>query len=163
MEDLFKYKAWANLELLELMGSIDKDEYPDQWTMAIRLMNHTWVVDQIFYAHLNGRTHGFDNTNTVETPTLSSLCSKIRQSDGTLIEYVQNIDKNSLSEIIHFKFTDELPGSMSRQEILSHLVVHGTYHRGNVGMLLTECGIQRPSDILTRYLHMSEPERRQKS
>jgi uncharacterized damage-inducible protein DinB len=49
---------------------------------------------------------------------------------------------------------------MTREEMLFHVLAHGAYHRGNVGMALTACGIDRPKDTFTRFLHLSEPGRR---
>ena len=49
---------------------------------------------------------------------------------------------------------------MTREEMLFHVLADGAYHRGNVGMILTPCGIDRPKDTFTRFLHLSEPDRR---
>ncbi|GLQ33578.1 DinB family protein [Litoribrevibacter albus] len=156
MENKFRYKAWANQELLELVKQINKDEQPDQWTTAIRLLNHTLVVDKIFIAHLQGVAHSFSATNTPETPTLAQLKQRIEETDAWLISYVQELSPTSLKEEVEFTFTDGDSGRMTREEILDHLIIHGAYHRGNVGMLLTECGLNRPADIFTRFLHMPE-------
>ena len=51
---LFKYKAWANDEILTAMKLLDKKAHPDERHTAIRILNHTYVVDRIFAAHLRG-------------------------------------------------------------------------------------------------------------
>lgn len=156
MENKFRYKAWANQELLELVEQIKNDEHPEQRTTAIRLLNHTLVVDKIFIAHLQGQSHPFSATNTSETPTLNQLKQSIEETDAWLINYAMDQSPTSLKENIHFTFTDGDSGRMTREQILDHLIIHGAYHRGNVGMLLTECGLNRPADIFTRFLHMPE-------
>lgn len=77
----FAYKAWANAELLQALARIDPDAYPAQRQRAIRLLNHTHVVDRIFAAHLDGGTHPFAASNTRQTPTLGALGAAIVQSD----------------------------------------------------------------------------------
>ena len=49
---------------------------------------------------------------------------------------------------------------MSREEILMHVITHGAYHRGNVGQVLKNISVTPPRDILTKFLHTSEPGRR---
>jgi uncharacterized damage-inducible protein DinB len=49
---------------------------------------------------------------------------------------------------------------MTREEILLHVITHGGYHRGNVGQMLKSISIAPPRDLYTKFLHVSEPERR---
>lgn len=162
MKNQFRYKAWANTEILDALANIDPSGHPAEWKQAIRLMNHTYVVDRIFAAHLGGARHPFDATNTPETPTLDELRESISKSDAWFQEYVGRIDGSELDETIAFTFTDGKSGSMTREEMLFHVLAHGAYHRGNVGMVLTACGVDRPSDTFTRFLHLVEPNRRER-
>jgi uncharacterized damage-inducible protein DinB len=145
------YKALLNIE-----GA----SATDQWQSVIRTMNHMCVVDRIFAAHLVGVAHGYSGANTPETPSVSALQAAVEETDAWYIRYVSDLTPAQLSETIHFTFTDGLHGSMSREEILLHVVTHGTYHRGAVGRMLSESGIESPPDTLTRFLHFAEPDRR---
>lgn len=160
MRRRFDYKAWANAEILEAIAGVDPSRHPEQWTLAVRLMNHTYVVDRIFSAHLAGGTHGFQATNTPVTPTYAELRDRIAASDGWYSQYVDALSGSDLGEPIAFAFTDGERGCMTREEMLFHVLAHGAYHRGNVGMVLTSCGIDRPKDTFTRFLHLVEPGRR---
>lgn len=160
MKDQFRYKAWANTEILDVLAQVDEARHPEQWRLAVRLMNHTYVVDRIFAAHLTGTTHPFEATNTVETPTVAELRENISKSDEWYQQYVGQLDHDKLHESISFTFTDGDRGSMTREEMLFHILAHGTYHRGNVGMVLSSCGLERPKDTFTRFLHLTDPARR---
>jgi uncharacterized damage-inducible protein DinB len=160
MKSKFRYKAWANAEILASIAKIDSVRHPDPWRLAIRLMNHTYVVDRIFAAHLSGAAHEFQDTNTHETPSLDQLRDRIAASDDWYQHYVSRLPQADLCKPVSFVFTDGDRGSMTREEMLSHILLHGAYHRGNVGMILTSCGIDRPKDTFTRFLHLSEPNRR---
>jgi len=105
---------------------------------------------------LQGESHSFDATNTSETPSVKQLQGSIQDVDNWLIHYAATLTQTSLDEMIHFTFTDGDAGSMSRNQILNHLIIHGAYHRDNIGMLLTECGINRPSDTFTKFLHQQK-------
>jgi uncharacterized damage-inducible protein DinB len=160
MRRKFRYKAWANAEILDSIARIDASRYPEQWTLAVRLMNHTCVVDRIFAAHLAGEPHGFQGTNTPGTPSLDQLRESISASDAWYQRYVEHVADIDLAQSLPFTFTDGDSGTMTREEMLFHVLAHGAYHRGNVGMVLTACGIDRPKDTFTRFLHSSEPARR---
>jgi uncharacterized damage-inducible protein DinB len=49
---------------------------------------------------------------------------------------------------------------MARQEMLIHILLHGAYHRGEVGRILAEAGLTPPWDTYAVHLHRSEPSRR---
>jgi uncharacterized damage-inducible protein DinB len=161
LQSLFRYKAWANDELLTLLGTIDAAAHPTVLHSAIRVLNHTHVVDGIFKGHLLGVPHGYSATNTQDTPTLPALAAAVRAVDAWYIGYVGSLGAASLREQIRFNFTDGDAGLMTREEILLHVITHGGYHRGQAGQLMRSAAVAPPRDLYTRYLHASEPERRQ--
>lgn len=158
---LFEYKAWANARMLEAMLAIDGERFPEQRRKAIRVMNHTFVVDRIFAAHLLGEPNPHTATNTEETPELPALTESIRGNDAWLLDHVRGLPVEQLGERIRFHFTDGNAGEMSRAEMLQHLIVHGAYHRGAVGQILDALSLPRPADTINVYLHAAEPWRRE--
>jgi uncharacterized damage-inducible protein DinB len=84
----------------------------------------------------------------------------VADSDLWYVDYVNQLASAHLSEILTFTFTDGGSGRMSREEMLAHVATHGGYHRGAVGQIMKQVSIATPRDILTRFLHDSEPERR---
>ncbi|MGN4987672.1 DinB family protein [Aeromonas hydrophila] len=157
---LFRYKAWANGELLDALATLDAAQYDEARHTALRIFNHIHVVDAIFKANLLGERHGFTATNTPETPTLAMLRSAISQLDAWYLDYVAGLSQADGEAILSFNFVDGDKGQMSRAEMLLHLVTHGGYHRGAIGRILVQCGITPPRDTLTTFLHRSEPGRR---
>ena len=157
---LFKYKAWANVELFAGLGKLDPVLHQSERHTAIRLLNHIHVVDSIFAAHLAGEPHAKEGTNTPETPTLEALGNAVTASDRWYIAYVGNVPSDRLAERVSFTFTDAQVGTMSREEMLAHVITHGGYHRGAVGRIMAQLSITPPRDTFTVYLHQSEPQRR---
>lgn len=157
---LFRYKAWADGELLDALATLDAAQYDEAHHTALRIFNHIHVVDAIFKANLLGERHGFTATNTPETPTLAMLRSAISQLDAWYLDYVAGLSQADGEAILSFNFVDGDKGQMSRAEMLLHLVTHGGYHREAIGRILVQCGITPPRDTLTTFLHRSEPGRR---
>jgi uncharacterized damage-inducible protein DinB len=160
---LFEYKAWANEELFAELAKMAADTHALERQTAIRLLNHIHVVDRIFSAHLSGTTHGYNATNTTETPALEALRQAVAETDRWYVEHVATLTPVQLEERLSFQFTDGAGGGMSRQEMLAHVATHGGYHRGAVGRILAQAGVPPPRDIFTVYLHQAEPGRRQAS
>lgn len=158
---LFKYKAWANEELFAELQKVDPVTLTAERHSAIRILNHIYVVDRIFAAHLSGTKHPYSATNTPETPTLDELHAAVTKSDRWYVDYVSTLPPELLSENLTFTFTDGGQGRMSREEMLAHVITHGGYHRGAVGQIMKQVSIAPPRDIFTGYLHKSQPERRE--
>jgi uncharacterized damage-inducible protein DinB len=157
---LFRFKSWADTELLEALGAIDAASHPAEHKAAVRTVNHLHVVDQIFRGHLQGVPHGFEATNTPHTPALAELRQSVGAVDDWYVSYVDGLSEAQLVEEVRFTFTDGDAGRMTRQEILMHVLTHGGYHRGAVGQVLRSVGIAPPRDLYARFLHATEPQRR---
>lgn len=159
LRSLFGYKAWANSELFALLGKLPASN-AEQLTTCLRTLNHIHVVDRIFRAHLSGEPRPFNATNTPETPSLMELQESVRSTDAWYVAYVSSLEEHLLSQTVSFTFTDGDTGSMSREEILLHVITHGGYHRGNVGQVMKSISVAPPRDLYTKFLHVSEPNRR---
>ncbi|QUJ66406.1 DinB family protein [Photobacterium sp. GJ3] len=159
---LFDYKIWANREIYSAVSQIDAERHPRERHIAIRLLNHIYVTDDIFKAHLSGHTHHYTATNTEETPALETLQTQVAALDHWYLDYVTSADAATLNQPIQFQFTDGQAGCMTPQEMLFHILMHGGYHRGAVGRILAELGIQPPADTLAGFWHQTQPQRREK-
>lgn len=161
LQSLFAQKSWANNELFNALAAVDAAQHPAALHTAIRTLNHIHVVDRIFRAHLMGEPHGYTATNTEATPELGELQFAAAETDAWFEAYVATVSEAELAERIGFRFTDGDAGTMSREEMLLHVITHGAYHRGNVGQVMKSLSIAPPRDLLTKFLHLREPERRQ--
>ena len=153
LQNLFRYKAWANDELLTALASLGDSPITG---LAIKALSHTHVVDQIFAAHMTRQPHTYTSANLSELPTLEDLSADIRRSDREYIDYVSKLDHDQLAERIDFTFTDGAPGVMSREEMLMHVITHGIGHRGQVSALVLLNSVPASKDGFTTYLHEAE-------
>ncbi|MEL6113807.1 DinB family protein [Photobacterium sp. SP02] len=156
----FQYKQWANAELLQL-GELQFSKLPEvDATFFVRILNHTTVVDSLFISRIIGEPEKYSDDNTVETPSISELRQTMNEHDSWLVNYTQSATPEELKRIVSFKFIDGAFGQLTVEEILLHLLTHGSNHRGMASRVLAENGLERPKDTLTRYLHETEPTRR---
>jgi uncharacterized damage-inducible protein DinB len=160
LQSLFAQKSWANNELFNLLATVSVEAHAAQIHTATRLLNHIYVVDRIFRAILLGEPHGYTATNTEATPALDELHFSVAETDAWFAHYVSQVSSAQRGENIAFRFTDGDAGTMTREEILLHVITHGAYHRGNVGQVLKSISVAPPRDLYTKFLHTSEPSRR---
>ena len=160
LSSLFAQKSWANRELFDAVADVSVAKHESARHTAIRTLNHIYVVDRIFRAHLLGEKHAYTATNTPETPELGELHFAVAETDLWFEGYVGSVDDGALAESLHFQFTDGDLGAMTREEMLFHVLTHGAYHRGNVGQVLKGISVVPPRDLFTKFLHVREPSRR---
>lgn len=162
LTSLFGHKAWANRELFALLATLPA-QHAAQLHTCIRTLNHIHVVDRLFRARLSGEPAPFEATNTQGTPSLAQLQLDVEATDTWYLAHATSASASDLSEVFDFTFTDGDAGRMTREEILLHVVTHGAYHRGNVGQVLKLIPVAPPRDLYTRFLHQTEPARRQQA
>ncbi len=160
IHSLFAQKSWADNELFNLLSTVASAQDAAATHTAIRTLNHIHVVDRIFRAHLLGEEHGYTATNTEATPELGELQFSVAETDAWFEQYASAVSAAQLSDSISFRFTDGDAGTMTREEMLLHVITHGAYHRGNVGQVLKSIALAPPRDLYTRFLHASQPTRR---
>ncbi|HEY2782037.1 MAG TPA: DinB family protein [Steroidobacteraceae bacterium] len=154
LQRLFRYKAWANDELLTALAKLDGKS--PVTSLAIKALSHSYVVDRIFAAHLHRKAHEYSAANLSEMPALENLSADIRKSDGEYIDYVSALDRRQFAERIDFTFTDGALGRMSREEMLMHVITHGIGHRGQVSAVMLLNSVAPAKDGFTTYLHEAE-------
>jgi len=154
LHNLFKYKAWANDQLLTALARLGDNSQIT--ALAIKALSHTYVVDRIFAAHIRREAHAYPSANLSKMPTLEALAADLRRSDGEYVDYVSTLDLAQLAERIDFAFTDGAPGRMSREEMLMHVVTHGTGHRGQISAVMLLNSVPPAKDGFTTYLHEAQ-------
>ncbi|MDX8513731.1 DinB family protein [Mesorhizobium captivum] len=160
LRSLLAYQAWANDGLLEKLAGLDPRRSGVEHRAALRLMNHIHAVSRIFAAHLTGVAHGYASDNTEETPEPAELRAAMAESDRWYLDYLETVSEQQLAEPVAFTFTDGDKGCLTRQEMLTHVVLHGSYHRGEIGRMLAAIAVTPPWDTYAVHLHQVEPSRR---
>jgi uncharacterized damage-inducible protein DinB len=149
---LIRFKQWADLGLHGAIAeSFDRLDAMDQMIVPL-VLDHFHVVDRIFQHHLQGLPHGFHGPRSEVTPSLAQLAEDTRRVDAWYVDYVDSLAASAFDEPLNFVFTSGKPARMTRGEIILHVCLHGTYHRGNVGILLQKCGAPSYPDGVTDYL-----------
>ena len=116
------------------------------------------IVEELFRSRLCAKPAPHANTNTDVVPEFDVLKKRLIASGLWFADYVVNGDDTSRD--IRFTFADGKKGNMRIDEILFHIVNHGTYHRGNIAHALDLANVSHPIDGYAMFIHESDPTRR---
>jgi uncharacterized damage-inducible protein DinB len=151
-----RYKAWADEITFTSVAALPDGEATRPRATLFRTIVHTldhiYIVDRIFQAHLERRDHGYTARTTPTAPPLDELRRTQAELDRWFIDRYDALSERELGEMIEFQFVGGGPGAMTRGEILLHLVNHGTYHRGFVSDMMNQVKVNPPPSDLTVYL-----------
>jgi uncharacterized damage-inducible protein DinB len=149
---LVAMKRWADDGLYDVVGrSLGRLSHEDA-AILLRILDHMYVVDRIFQNHLQGSSHGFTAPRSDRLPQLHTLAGSVRELDDWYASYVGKLSPDDFEQSVDFIFTSGGPARMRRGEIILHVCLHGTYHRGNAGIVLQKYGIAPNDDRMTDFL-----------
>jgi len=153
---LARYNAWANKLMFDAVAKLPEGEaIRERRTLfknIVHTLNHNYVIDLIFQAHLEGRDHGFTARNTPEYPPLHELWRAQEAVDRWYVAWSDRMSDFELDERVTFTFVGGGEGVMTRGEMLLHVVNHTTYHRGFAADLFYQIPARPPTTDLTVFL-----------
>jgi uncharacterized damage-inducible protein DinB len=135
-EKLLQYDYWANSRIISTLESVT---YPADGEVIITL-SHIVGAKQIWYNRIMSIPSGKELMNSVELEILKKSNDTLRLLWSDLIHKHDPAEKL----IKYENFSGESFSSLL-SDIITHVVNHGTYHRGQIARILREKGFTPPS------------------
>jgi len=159
---LARYNQWSDNVMFEGVAALPEGEALKPRISLFRNMvhtlNHIYVIDRIWQAHLEGREHGYEARNTKDHPPLEALRGLQQEIDQWYVDWSENQTDSTLAETVHYTLIGGNRGAMTRGEILLHVVMHTNYHRGFVAdMMFQVTGHRAPQMDLPVYMGKFRP------
>lgn len=149
---LIDIKRWADRGLYDVVGRNLQRLSSEEASIMLRILDHIHVVDRIFRHHLQGLPHSFQAPRSPTMPQFQALASAAGQVDDWYASYVRGLADEEFEQPVEFTFTSGKRARMRRGEIILHVCLHGTYHRGNAGAVLQLKGLTPSRDSITDFL-----------
>ncbi|HJQ64249.1 MAG TPA: DinB family protein, partial [Burkholderiales bacterium] len=103
---LSRYNAWANRAIFEAVAALPEGEATKArqslFKNMVHTLNHNYVIDIIWQAHLEGREHGFTARNTPDHPSLAELWLKQQAIDRWYIDWSDGLSEAALAENVSY-------------------------------------------------------------
>ncbi|CAB3739649.1 DinB family protein [Paraburkholderia rhynchosiae] len=125
--EMFKYKQWSDMRTLDAIQRIDEQKFPSASAFAAQQLNHMIIVEELFTARLRENPDPHRSTNTETVPGLFEISQRIVDSHQWFSGYTESLKQQHRNQSVFFRFTDGKQGSMTRLEILFHIINQGCH------------------------------------
>ncbi|HEY8358229.1 MAG TPA: DinB family protein [Ramlibacter sp.] len=164
LHKLLRYSSWANALLYRCLADLDPgflmQAKPGRPSGVLGILGHIYVIGCIWKAHLTGEGHGFLARNLDPLPSFAELRNRQLTLDRWYSDFARDLPAPRRDVPIEFRFVDGGPGVMTAQEMLLHVVNHGTYHRGYIAVMMYDAGLKPPTMDLPVFLRDEAGDRR---
>jgi uncharacterized damage-inducible protein DinB len=156
MTQLFDYNDWANARILQAAARVSAEQYAAPAGLSYGGLRgtlvHTYEAEHSWRMRCQHDTWGEELTEA-DIPSLAELHSRWQAEEAALRAYLGGLSDADLERIVRY----EIEGGVVRERVLWHCLVHvvnhGTQHRSEAAILLTNYG-QSPGDLdFTVYLN----------
>jgi uncharacterized damage-inducible protein DinB len=137
------YNDWANSKLAEILSSVEPSlidtETPSSFDTIKKTVYHVWDAQEIWFTRLKGNEIT-DWPSKSFTGSFEEGLKLFVESSKALHDFIASKDRDFLDKQIHYKNMKGVEYAQPVEDILFHLVNHGTFHRGQVVTMLRTLG-----------------------
>ena len=132
---MYEHLNWANQRILETLQSME-----DENQEVCRLFSHILFAEKVWITRLRG-------LDSSQLPIWSevdlAVCAElVRQNEESVSTFLTNLDSTDLDKIISYTNSKGNEFKNSVREILTHVALHGHYHRGQINSRLRSDGME---------------------
>jgi uncharacterized damage-inducible protein DinB len=146
-----RYSAWASRRLMDAVRVLPPDELARPTGIShqsiLGTMAHLHFADWIWYTRV---AEAIDKPAT----TMEALEREWPELRARWERFVDGLTDADLARVIAFRSIRGFDAAATVEQIVLHLVNHGTMHRGQVMGMIRQLGIEPPgTDLLLYYMN----------
>lgn len=157
---LLDYDAWARARLFAAVEQLSGQEY-----LAPRQLDYGSIHGTLVHAFAPGplwlsRWHGVSPERMLDARDIAGyaeLKRRWRELDAQLAAYLATLDDAALDRVIAYRSTEGLQLQRRLWETLAQIINHGTAHRSELALVVSQLG-HSPGD-LDLILYLGERDR----
>jgi uncharacterized damage-inducible protein DinB len=143
LRHLFEYDDWANRRTIAAL-EIGHSE------RSVQILAHILITKQEYFDRLGGKdSTGFNFWPDLDLEACRGLAEKTTEQYSALLD---NLDDSRLEQIAKYKTSEGIPYENSFRELLTHVLLHSSIHRGNIVLKMREEGLEPPKIDYILYL-----------
>jgi uncharacterized damage-inducible protein DinB len=140
----FLHDAWANREVLAAIKGAGSGPPPAR---PLQLLAHILSAERLWLERIRRQPQGLPVWPEFNLDQCEAQTSELAE---LWVEYFAQLPSSALSERITYKNSKGEAWSSTVQDVLSHVVLHSAYHRGQIASLM-RAGGQIPA--YTDFIH----------
>ncbi|CCQ96509.1 Nuclease inhibitor [[Clostridium] ultunense Esp] len=145
--ELLGYHDWATRKILNHLAKLPSHLYRESMVSVFpslsQVVNHLYDVDQIWYARINKDFQRVER----DLDNIRNALSAFESLHHEMVSFVRTQDPRMT---IHYRNSKGESFTNRLEEIIHHIVNHGTYHRGNIAAMLRQLG---QTGVSTDYIY----------
>ena len=153
--NLLDYNSWANDEFFKVIIELSSEEINKQrksFMNSIRnSLNHLLVIDKVWLTNMKKEKHTFDNLQTILYENMEQLWKEKKKEEQLIKNYVENLSDKEFEEIVECELIGGNKVLISRSMIITHLVMHGGYHRGIIAEMFGQIPLPPIAQDITTW------------
>jgi uncharacterized damage-inducible protein DinB len=127
----FAYDAWANQETLAAIGKAGRDP------RSLELMAHILSAERLWLERLRQQPQ---SQPVWPEQDLARSESEAADLAGLWAEYLGSLADQDLPVVISYKNSKGEPWTSTIADVLTHVVMHSAYHRGQIASHMRQSG-----------------------
>ena len=129
---MFRYVAWANQRVLIALKNC-----PAAQAEGTPLLAHLLAAEQVWFSRLQGREPALPVWPTLSLPECQALAA---QCEAGWAGYMTQLREEKMQAWVEYRNSRGEAFVNSVEEILTHVITHGPYHRGQIAKVLGRTG-----------------------
>lgn len=143
LRELFIYNDWANRKII---ASLEKNSSEK----ALKILAHLLVTEKEYFHRLYDKdSTGFDFWQDLSLKDCQRLANEISEKYAKFLESRSEEDLNSKAS---YKTSEGVSYANTLRELLTHVLLHSSIHRGNIIIKLRDEGYVPPKIDYIIYL-----------
>jgi uncharacterized damage-inducible protein DinB len=126
-----------------VLASLRQSNVPPR---ALELFAHVLGAEHVWLSRLEGRAQTVAVWPALTLEECASLAAHNRETYGA---YVDRLTSADLRREVHYRNSAGAEFDTAIEDILLHVALHGSYHRGQVALLVRDAGAEpEPTDFI---------------
>jgi uncharacterized damage-inducible protein DinB len=132
---LFRHAEWANRRVLALLQNLSAP--PEK---ARRVFAHLLAAEQVWLTRLRGE----DSSALEIWPdfSLEKIASPVEKNAAAYRQYLAALTEAKLDSVVNYRNSKGAAFRTSVKDILTHVSMHGSYHRGQIAQTIRGAGFE---------------------
>ncbi len=132
LQGVFRHVAWANRRTVEAVRAA-----PEAQTETLPLLAHLLASEHIWLARLQQQAA----RHTVWPSLAIDACAALAtENEAGYSAYLNQVDDVALESLVHYRTSQGLALATPALDILTHVLTHGPYHRGQIAKAIGHSG-----------------------
>ena len=135
IQHMLNHLHWANQHMLKTLQNIEGKSQK-----AIHLFSHILLAEHIWFTRLKG-----EDSSTLaiwDEVSLGACAEMVKQNNQNFTEFFSGLSETDLDTVVFYKNSKGKEFQNTAGDILTHIALHGQYHRGQINQRLREDGME---------------------